>query len=791
MNQKLFPTDLPGSEWVEFQAAGFSQPVCGVIYRFAQPATNGLALGGIDVGCLDLETNGLLGYCTIFNSHVPRRGPLNIPFLGLSVGGETWVLSNEETKQYDTTDNRQPVEPVFLDLKLEGVQMAKEIHYWGHYPVADLEYETNAPVSVGMRAWAPFLPGDIQNSMIPSIVFEVHLRNPSSDAQQGTIAISFPGPTEGEAGTNQFAREEVIGPFNGVTVSTEKASYALGVIVEHPDEDGGEEKLRLGGELGADGAAWANIAQALPQAKTTQPGTSAAVDFELEPGKTKLVRFLLTWYSPQWKGGGHPASTEGNTFTHMYALHYTSALQAAQILAQEHESLLRRVLAWQQVLYTDEKTPGWLADSMINALYMITEDGMWAVAEPPLPSWVQKEDGLFGLNECPRGCPQIECLPCSFYGNIPLAYLFPELALSTLRGYKGYQYPEGTPPWIFGGVTGQTPPVDFAEPTRGYQFTLNGVCCVDMVSKYWLVTGDDEMLREFYPFIKNLTIWQMNLRPEYSLGDRIISMPTDNAGTEWFEAAEPGWSGMAAHLGGLHLAHLKIVEQMAEKVGDRGFAQICREWFQAGSHSMESKMWVGNYYLNFWEPETETKSDLIFGYQLDGEWMVKFHGIEESVFQPDHVKTTLQTIKQINVALSQSGAVNYANPDGTPAQVGGYGTYSYFPNQVLMLAMTYMYEGEMDFGLELAKRCWENIICKWGYTWDMPNIMRGDEDTGERTYGHDYYQTMMVWSLPAAMEGKDLVAPTKSGGLVERVIKAAHTEFGIGNSDFGIEENCF
>ncbi len=48
MNQKLFPTDLKGSEWVEFQAAGFSQPVCGVIYRFARPATNGLALGAID-----------------------------------------------------------------------------------------------------------------------------------------------------------------------------------------------------------------------------------------------------------------------------------------------------------------------------------------------------------------------------------------------------------------------------------------------------------------------------------------------------------------------------------------------------------------------------------------------------------------------------------------------------------------------------------------------------------------------------------------------------------------------
>jgi hypothetical protein len=32
---------------------------------------------------------------------------------------------------------------------------------------------------------------------------------------------------------------------------------------------------------------------------------------------------------------------------------------------------------------------------------------------------------------------------------------------------------------------------------------------------------------------------------------------------------------------------------------------------------------------------------------------------------------------------------------------------------------------------------------------------------------------MMLWSLPAAIEGKDLAAPTKPGGLVDRVVKAA------------------
>jgi len=30
---QLFPTDLAATEWGQFSAAGFSEPVCGVVYR--------------------------------------------------------------------------------------------------------------------------------------------------------------------------------------------------------------------------------------------------------------------------------------------------------------------------------------------------------------------------------------------------------------------------------------------------------------------------------------------------------------------------------------------------------------------------------------------------------------------------------------------------------------------------------------------------------------------------------------------------------------------------------------
>ncbi len=43
-----------------------------------------------------------------------------------------------------------------------------------------------------------------------------------------------------------------------------------------------------------------------------------------------------------------------------------------------------------------------------------------------------------------------------------------------------------------------------------------------------------------------------------------------------------------------------------------------------------------------------------------------------------------------------------------------------------------MYKGQRELGIELARRAWGAIVCRWWYAWDQPNITRGDMDTGER-----------------------------------------------------------
>jgi uncharacterized protein (DUF608 family) len=470
---------------------------------------------------------------------------------------------------------------------------------------------------------------------------------------------------------------------------------------------------------------------------------------------------------------------------HMYTNRYKSALDVAQFLCKNHTSLLRRILAWQEVIYAEKAYPVWLRDSLVNILHLFPINSLWAKARPPIDPWCKPEDGEFGLLDGIVEDPAIEPIPDTFYANAPLVFFFPDAARSSLRTYKAYQFPNGAAVWIWGGVVGWaeggydvTAGTEMAMPTPGYQTTTNGPCYVDLVDRYLERTGDKEMLREFYESVKRNTIYTMSLRDEDG-ADGVISVPRGNVDPmrpnqkegmmlEWFEFVY--FLGMTSHVGGIHLANLQMTQRMAEKMGDTEFAKQCKTWFEAGSYSMEHKMWTGSYYLNFYEPATGRKSDHVFGYQLDGHWMAKFHGLP-GVFPEDRVKITLETIKHTCAVISPAGAANMARPDGTLAQGEGYGPNAYFIPEIYMLASTYLYAGDREFGLEMAHRSLYNLAINILSPWNQPNIVRGDN--GDRLFGSHYVQNMMLWAVPAALEGKDIAGYCAPGGLVDRALKAA------------------
>ncbi|TFG88801.1 MAG: hypothetical protein E4H17_01775 [Gemmatimonadales bacterium] len=160
----------------------------------------------------------------------------------------------------------------------------------------------------------------------------------------------------------------------------------------------------------------------------------------------------------------------------------------------------------------------------------------------------------------------------------------------------------------------------------------------------------------------------------------------------------------------------------------------------------------------------------MFGYQLDGDWMTKYHGLP-GVFRPDRTKTVLETIRRVNAAITPYGAADLAALDGRQSEGVGYGAVTFFVSEMSILVSTYLYDGQREFGLELARRMQVALNQRWGYTWDQPNVLRGD--TGEKTLGSQLLQSMFLWCVPAAAMGMNLAEFCAPRGLVDRMMKAA------------------
>jgi len=263
----------------------------------------------------------------------------------------------------------------------------------------------------------------------------------------------------------------------------------------------------------------------------------------------------------------------------------------------------------------------------------------------------------------------------------------------------------------------------------------------------------------------------MNLRPGSGAAG-IVSMPADNNAQDWFESCD--LFGIVPHLGGAHLAQLRMAQRMAQAAGDQEFARQCQQWLEAGSAMLEEQGWGQDCYLLYHEPESGRRSQVVMGYQLDGEWMARSHGLP-GVFRPDRVQATLTTLEQTALAATPDGAVTFTSPPGqdlvgTEFAPGYWGRAGIHPPGTLMLAMTFIFAGRPQVGEALARRTW-SVILEQGWSWDIPVVFEGG--TRRRQGGFDYYQNLMLWALPAALAGQDIAAASQPGSLVDRIIQAA------------------
>jgi hypothetical protein len=82
-------------------------------------------------------------------------------------------------------------------------------------------------------------------------------------------------------------------------------------------------------------------------------------------------------------------------------------------------------------------------------------------------------------------------------------------------------------------------------------------------------------------------------------------------------------------------------------------------------------------------------------------------------------------------------------------------------------ASTLIYEGRREDGLEIARRMMDAIVRANRAGWELPNILDAE---GKILHGDDFYQMMILWSLPLALRGQGIREASIPGNLVSRIL---------------------
>jgi uncharacterized protein (DUF608 family) len=261
-------------------------------------------------------------------------------------------------------------------------------HMWGHFPVYDLNALSGTiSAELGIRAFSPFVPGDSRSSCMPAVGFEIRILNTSQTKKEFTVYLNFP-------------------PAVRVCCTCD-----LSVSVPS-DIDPDKSKAILTLSIGA--------------------------------GEVFSFRAVFAWYAPNWRDSSR------HLHRNFYSTIYKSAQKISESLLENFDTLLRRSMNWQSLIYSTDY-PIWLKDALVQCMYSMAKNTVW-LAKTRKDEWWDAETGWFCHSESHRGCPFTETIAVRHQGHFPILFFFPELEETALRAFRHYQNEDGEIATCFGTI---------------------------------------------------------------------------------------------------------------------------------------------------------------------------------------------------------------------------------------------------------------------------------------------------------------------------------------------------
>jgi non-lysosomal glucosylceramidase len=496
-----------------------------------------------------------------------------------------------------------------------------------------------------------------------------------------------------------------------------------------------------------------------------------AVKFTLRPGEKKTIPMVLSWDLPIVQFG--MGRKWLRRYTDFFGASGKHAWDIAATGLREGQNWSRQIDEWQAKYVNDEAKPLWYRGMLFNEMYILADGGtVWARElkgensdhAPKAAGRSDIEGTSFSMLEC-FDYLYYGTLDVRFYGSMPLIKFWPEIEKQEVREFAATVPEESKEQYVWRWklefehqteltqrkVAGAVPhdlgnPIEdpFMAPNQ-YQWQdsshwkdLN-TKFVLLVWRDYALTGkqDVKLLRSTYDSVKQAMSY---MRQFDKAGDGLI----ENGG--YPDQTYDVWvtRGASAYSGGLYLAALRAIEEIARALGDEKTAGEYKELFHRAQASYIKKLWNGEYFNYDLNSPYHTN---IMADQLAGQWYANLTGLGDIV--PKAMRqSALHKIYDFNVkkfSNGELGALNGMSADGTALtineQVQEVWTGTTFAVSSEMLA-----EGMTQEGYATAKGIYNGVYERFGYWFRTPEA-----------WGMDGHYRASMYMRPAAIWAMEMV----------------------------------
>lgn len=739
----------------------------------SQLPRSGMALGGIGAGWFEIRQDGGFANWSIFNNAPLFAGPAYPHLAKQTLFFKLWVRVENENPRLvllqieDSHDSAsiQHHEFQYIFPWLSGVDV---IRTTASFPFSDLEFEQDGlPLRVTMRAWSPFIPGNVDDSSLPLAFFDFEIRATGDRP----VDVQILGVLRNVAAYDQpariYANRRIIdGDLSAIIAGagqTNPAAPDTGELClatfagdstaymgwEHPhpyyerclreyplpeydDTAGRNGRDKTTGALRADPRCFVTL------------GAHAAL-----PARDAVLRrtFALAWHFPNnyAKGDGdiaagymEDANFPGNEDMaakiaaarqarplegHRYAERFASAEAVARYALREHARLRDESTSFHRAFF-DSSLPAFVLDQINSQLNTLRTS-----------TWLTRTR-MFGVLEGlgpDRAYAGIATTDVAMYGQIAISLLFPELDRMTIDLWNKFQNPNGS---VVHSVTCNSARVNPGE-LSGKRLDMPAQY-VFMALRAALWSGDRAYLENLWPRIKSALAYVLRER------DHNRDLLPDMEGVMCSYDNFPMF-GVAPYVASQWLAAVSLALVTAKRLGDASFVSEYNRVLEQGRATLERTAWNGEYFKLSSEPDPKDPEGQLgcLADQIIGDGVVRQVGLPP-VVDPVKADTALRTVMRLNYKPDQGlrncqwPTDDFLHPVDKDCWVDQANTC--WTGVELNFAAQLYYAGLHEQAEEIIRNV-DQRHRKWGIYWD------------HQEFGGHYFRPMSALAIPNAFLG--------------------------------------